>query len=177
MKTAFFSGDAITSDDIIQSYPSGIIVTGNDGKVIKINAGAEKLLGISAGEALGKTISSLAVYEGIFGVLDRNNSGIVSGKNGRNLIASKSPLGSGKKHKGSVYAFHDISKIEADEIISMHELNCKLESLIESSHDGIILIDQEKIVRVNSSYLRISGLRKEKVEGKKVSSLSDSPHI
>ncbi|GAB4409749.1 MAG: hypothetical protein OHK0032_05410 [Thermodesulfovibrionales bacterium] len=177
MMTAFSSWDTITSDDIIQSSPSGIIVTNYNGKVIKINGAAEKLLGLNAREVLGKAISSIAAYKEVFNVIKRNKSGIVTGKNGHKLIASKSILNAGKKHKGSIYTFHDISEIEADEIISMHELNCKLESLIESSHDGIILIDQEKIVRVNNSYLRISGLRKDKVEGTKVDSLLDSPHI
>lgn len=172
-----FPHDSITSDDVIQSSPSGIVVTNYRGKVIKINGMAEKLLGLNAREVLGKTISSFAFYKEVFNALKRNNSGIVTGKNGHKLIASKSILNDGKNLKGFVYTFHDISKIEADEVISMHELNCKLESLIESSHDGIILIDQEKIVRVNNSYLRISGLKKDKVEGAKIDSLSESPHI
>ena len=56
-------------------------------------------------------------------------------------------------------------------------LQSQVESIIEGSHDGIILTDHEKIVKVNSSFLRISGLKKEKVEGIAIADLADSSHV
>ncbi len=53
----------------------------------------------------------------------------------------------------------------------------QVESIIEGSHDGIILADHEKIVKVNGSFLRISGLKKGKVEGKAINDLADSSHV
>jgi PAS domain S-box-containing protein len=56
-------------------------------------------------------------------------------------------------------------------------LQSQVESIIEGSHDGIILTDHEKIVKVNSSFLRISGLKKERVEGRDITDLADSSHV
>lgn len=56
-------------------------------------------------------------------------------------------------------------------------LHSQVESIIEGSHDGIILTDHEKIIKVNGSFLRISGLKKEKVEGVAIADLADSPHV
>jgi len=56
-------------------------------------------------------------------------------------------------------------------------LQSQVESIIEGSHDGIILTDYEKIVKVNGSFLRISGLKKEKVEGRAIADLADSSHV
>lgn len=53
----------------------------------------------------------------------------------------------------------------------------QVDSIIEGSHDGIILTDHEKIVKVNSSFLRISGLKRESVEGRFIADLADSPHV
>lgn len=53
----------------------------------------------------------------------------------------------------------------------------QVESIIEGSHDGIILADHEKIVKVNGSFLRISGLKKGKVEGRAIADLADSSHV
>ncbi len=102
--------------------------------------------------------------------------GIVHRKNGQKLFVTKGPLYSQKGVAGTIYLIHNLSDADEDEIQSMY-LHCKLESIIEGSHDGIILIDKEKIVKVNSSFLRISGLKKEKVEGKAVSQLTDSSHV
>lgn len=167
----------IDSDDIVKSSPSGIIVTDSKNIIITFNKKSEKILGIKAKQTLGQNISVLNIYSDIAILRAKGITCIISRKNGRNLLISKSLLNSNKNVAWIIYSIHDVSSVEAEELQSMHEMNCRLESLIENSHDGIILIDHEKIVRVNNSYLRISGLKKEDVEEKKIAELHMSSHV
>lgn len=177
MKRGLPSGNNIKPDDIITSSPSGIIVTDSLDIIVTVNEKAEEILGMRAERLIGKTISDLGLHTEIFRLLVKGDNVIVGRENGRKVLISRNLLNSHKNVAGMIYFIHDISGLEANELQSMHDMNCKLESLIESSHDGIILTDHEKILKVNSSYLRISGLKKEKVEGVEISRLSDSPHI
>ncbi|MEW6440224.1 MAG: sigma 54-interacting transcriptional regulator [bacterium] len=52
-----------------------------------------------------------------------------------------------------------------------------LEPVVESFHDAIILIDDEKIVKVNRSYDRITGLKGETLLGKRVQELDGEAHV
>ena len=145
--------------------------------IIRVNKEAEKILGMKADQILGSDISTINVFVETSRLTLDNTAEVVHKNNGRKLLISKSPVYSQGKMVGRVYIFHDISSLEADELQSMHNLNCKLESLIEGSHDGIIFTDHEKILKINSSFLRISGLKKESVEGKAISQLADSSHV
>lgn len=167
----------ILPDDVIESAPSGVVLTNSHGMIIRVNKEAEKILGMKADRILGSDISTMNVFAETSRLTLDNTAEVVHKNNGQKLLISKSPVYSQGKMVGRVYIFHDISSLEADELQSMHNLNCKLESLIEGSHDGIILTDHEKILKINSSFSRISGLKKESVEGKAISQLADSPHV
>jgi PAS domain S-box-containing protein len=52
-----------------------------------------------------------------------------------------------------------------------------LEPLIESFYDGVILIENDHVVRVNNSYCRITGLKSDSLLGLKVDDLDGETHI
>ncbi len=52
-----------------------------------------------------------------------------------------------------------------------------LDSLIESFYDGIMFIQNDIITRVNSSFSRITGIKEEKVLGKRVEEFDGEEHI
>lgn len=54
---------------------------------------------------------------------------------------------------------------------------CNLDALIEGAYDGIIIANNETVLKVNNSFLRISGLKKEDIEGKSISHLANSSHV
>ncbi|MCL4492627.1 MAG: sigma 54-interacting transcriptional regulator [Nitrospirae bacterium] len=173
MEEDFSFQKAFSSYDFIKSAPMGIIITDSRGIIITANKEAESLLKIKAGEVVGKALSALECHKELDMQLGGRNRGILHMAAGLKLLISKSPFHVHNKTKGTIYAFQDIPAPAIQETLHY----CNLEALIEGSYDGIILTDHERIIKVNSSFLRISGLRKEYAEGKLISELSDSPHI
>jgi PAS domain S-box-containing protein len=52
-----------------------------------------------------------------------------------------------------------------------------LEPVVESLHDAIVLIENDRILKVNSSYDRITGLKGEALLGKRVDELDGEAHV
>ncbi len=52
-----------------------------------------------------------------------------------------------------------------------------LEPVVESLHDAIVLIENDRIMKVNSSYDRITGLKGEALLGKRVDELDGDSHV
>lgn len=165
-------------EDIIESAPSGIVVTNEEDIVLYLNKITEKTLGVKASDVVGGHVSSLiGSLAGTRETSACNRSGIVQDHGSKKLLISQSPDLSFEGAAGKIYTIHDITDVDGVETRSAHDLNCKLESLIEGSYDGMIFTDSEKILKVNSSFSRISGLKKEDVEGQGLSHLTNSPHV
>lgn len=168
--------DGTAAPDIFDSLPFGVIATDKDGIIIKANAKAEEIIRVRAEHLIGTALTDWNTQTDNLSLLTGDNASCYREKGGRRLIVSRSPLSRSRNNAGAVYSLLDITAFDGSGLLPS-EFQCNLESLIENSHDGIIMIDHEKIVRVNSSYLRISGLKKNKIEGMMISSLSDSLHV
>ncbi len=120
-----------------------------------------------AGDLIGKAMSDLGLYAESAAMPAEGIPSIMHYRNRRRLLIVKNFIRSQKRAVGVLYCIQEVSECHPPQV----------ESIMEGSHDGIILTDHEKIVKVNSSFLRISGLKKEKVEGRPVSDLSDSAHV
>lgn len=168
--------DGVNVEDIFQSSPFGVIATDEDGIIIRANERAGEIIRVRTEYLTGTALSDWDVHTDNLSLLTGDNASCLREKEGRRLLVSRSPLYFSGGRAGAVYSLLDVSAFDGSDF-SLSQPQCNLESLIESSHDGIILIDHEKIVMVNNSYLRISGLKKSKVEGMKISSLSNSLHV
>lgn len=166
----------VSPDDIIKSSPFGIIATDTHGRIVSANDKAGVIFKTTSEQLSGNIATCLKMQAEASELLSKKSASFIIERNGKRVLVSKGPIHSGRKVTGMVYSIHDLSEL-GENMFPSSQLQCNMESLIESSYDGIILIDHEKIVRVNNSYLRISGLKKNKVEGMKISSLSDSLHI
>lgn len=72
-----------------------------------------------------------------------------------------------------IWWLYDRLQKAREAIEAMEELN----SVIESSYDGIIILDEEKILRVNRSFERISGLKASELVGVRVDELDKKVHV
>ncbi|MCC6347713.1 MAG: sigma 54-interacting transcriptional regulator [Nitrospirales bacterium] len=167
-----FSG-SISASDFITSASVGIVATDSRDIIIMVNSKAETLLNIEKEKVIGRTLSVLPCFEGVSPHLNKCNKAVLHKSVDQKLLIAKGPLLSGGKVKGTLYFLQDFSAAEIQGRLQY----CNLEVLIDGSHDGIILTDHEKIIKVNSSFLRISGLKKEYAEGKPIAQLADSPHV
>ncbi|MEM4313054.1 MAG: sigma 54-interacting transcriptional regulator [Thermoplasmata archaeon] len=160
------------SEEIIKSIPIGIIVTDSSGFIISINTAAERLLKIKGNRVVGRSIYSLGIGEEISNLISTQKKWLISRINAQEFLISKSTFLSKQQIK-VVYTFQDLSELD----VSWIQQYCNLDAIIEGSYDGIIVTTYETILRVNNSFLRISGLRKEEIEGKSILQLANSSHI
>ncbi|MBZ0154989.1 MAG: sigma 54-interacting transcriptional regulator [Alphaproteobacteria bacterium] len=164
---------SISLSDLVASASVGIVATDPRDIIIMMNSKAETLLNIERENVIGRTLSALPCYEEVSQHLNKCNKAVLHKSVDQKLLIAKGPLLSGGKMKGTLYFLQDFSAAEVQGGLQY----CNLEVLIDGSHDGIILTDHEKIIKVNSSFLRISGLRKEYAEGKPIAQLADNPHV
>lgn len=165
---------------ILQSVPSGIIAVDTDARLTMINQKAEEVLGVSAGNHLNKHITEMIPDSGLIKIISNNKSEI--GKSFRwgkkTLMVSRSPIYGGNNMIGGVSIFIDQSELESvqSQVEALKILNDEFSLLLESLYDGVLITDDEKVVTVNSSYGRITGLSGASIEGKKVFELDSENH-
>jgi PAS domain S-box-containing protein len=166
---------------ILQSVPSGIMTTDVSGTFTLINHKAEEILGFQAKDAIGKAITEFIPDSGLIKVISQKKTEFGKpfpfGK--KTLIVSRSPIFDGNKLLGAVSVFHDESELESvqKQLREMKRLNDEFSSLVENSHDGVLITDQEKVLRVNPSFGRITGIVPSSLEEKAISRLDSENHV
>jgi PAS domain S-box-containing protein len=87
----------------------------------------------------------------------------------RSFLVNSAPLFVKGELVGALASLHEISDLEqvSSELESVHSLSKELEGIIESASDGFFVTNAEGVtVRVNRSYERITGLKRNDVLGK-----------
>ncbi|SBV99247.1 PAS domain S-box [uncultured delta proteobacterium] len=87
---------------------------------------------------------------------------------GRSFLVNRSPLLVRGEVVGALASLHEISELEqiSSELMSVRLLTEELEGIIDSAFDGIYVTDSKGVtLRINKSYERITGLKREEVVG------------
>lgn len=158
---------------IFNSIDDGMIVINNDEKVIRLNRIAEKLIGSSSEEALGKHISKVVPKSELPRVLrtrEIESNREVELPNGLKVISTRIPIiDNNGLLMGGFSVFKDISEVVnmAEQITDLREIQSKLEAIFNSSDEAISVVDEDGMgMLVNPAYTRITGLTAEQVLGK-----------
>ena len=167
---------------ILNSVPSGILATDSQGFLTQVNQKATEIMGLSAEESLGEPISKVIPQTGLIKTLRsrRAELGKPFSWGNKKLIVSRSPIFDEQAEViGAVSVFSDQSELEMvqRQLEEMKQLNDEFSSLVDNSHDGVLITDNRKIIRVNPSFSRITSLAPSIVEGKDVAELDLSEHI
>ncbi|GBE01548.1 MAG TPA: PAS domain S-box protein [Nitrospirae bacterium] len=175
---AFFkSFDMTVLPDIVEGATCGLVLTDVEGRIVFINGKAEDILGIKAKSALGKPADSQV---GCF--LNGNNNGANFTKQkllDKELILYKAPFQCNGKLAGRMYLFDEStdSQINITAPASSLDMPQTLESVMESFYDGIIILENCRIAKVNSSFSRITGLKGESILNRKVEEIDGETHV
>jgi PAS domain S-box-containing protein len=136
-------------------------------------------LGLSGPDVFGQPISKFLPDSKLRDII--NTGATVFGRklqfNNKTFITNDSPLKYKGKITGAVTIFQDISDLEniSQELKYTKELKEELDTIVESSFDGIYLTDSYgKILRTNSALTRITGIKKEELSDKTMTELVDS---
>jgi PAS domain S-box-containing protein len=164
---------------IINSNPNGIISSDINGRIRIINSHAEKMLNISGPEVLGNKIPNTSLDLKMKEVLRTGNT-VIGSKlfyQDKILIISISQVKHYDTVIGVIVVLQDISNFDniSEELKYTKELKSYLDSVIESSFDGIYLTDKlGKVLLVNDAFTRITGIKKEDILFKMTSELVEN---
>ena len=168
-------------ETVLQSVPSGILAVDDSGRVTIVNQKAEQLLGFSQEEMLGQPADQCVPGTGLIRVLKSGKMEL--GKpfvfNQRTFMVSRSPIMEHCQVIGAVSVFQDESELESvqKQLDKVKRLNDELSSLIENSHDGVLIADSHQVITVNPSFGRITGLAPSSLVGREIGSLDSERHV
>ncbi|MBU1276349.1 MAG: sigma 54-interacting transcriptional regulator [Proteobacteria bacterium] len=168
-------------ETVLQSVPSGIFAVDKQCRFTIVNQQAEKLMGFSQEDALGNPAAQFIPDTKLHRILETGKleMGKPFAHNGRTFLVSRSPIMEEGSIVGAVSVFQDESELEAvqKQVEELRRLNDELSSLIENSHDGILITDTHQVLTVNPSIGRITGLAPSSLEGREISELDSERHV
>lgn len=171
------NNNTITLEQVFSNIPNGIIATDESDMITIFNEEAERILGISSSDSIGKkayeVILTLNLHE-----INRTGKSELSVKeviNNRILLINRTPIIIDKKSKGALAVFSDISNLEKvkNELKVVKELKERLQLILETVQDGICVINSDGyITYVNGAYLRILNEKEQDILNKNIKEIS-----
>jgi PAS domain S-box-containing protein len=167
---------------MLNSAHNGIIALDNAARIVFMNKAAEELIGIDLSRAKGALASSVTPESDLQRVIETGQAetGRKISINGRVVISNRSAIRANGIIIGAVGIFQDISDLEAvaRELESVKLLNREFGSIIDSVYDGLIVYDEKgTILRVNSAYEEIAGIKASYLLGKNVRQLIEEGFV
>lgn len=158
-------------DAILQSTYHGIVAVDLSGRVLSINQAAERLLGFRQKDVVRKSLAELVSDQTLLSLLLSLEKKEMMRLNygGRRLLINHTPIVTDEGRKiGMASVMQDITELEgiSAELTAVQKLNRELDTIIESSHDGIVVTDQRGVIRhFNQAFSRMTGVLAEDAIG------------
>jgi len=150
----------------------GVLAVDKDGRITIYNTAAERLIGVSAGEVLGRHVKDVIPNTRLHVVMASGEAELdqVQETGNNILITNRVPVrGPGGEIMGAVAVFRDIGDVRrlAEEIAGLRENRTLLEAIINSTQDAISVVDEKGLgILINPAYTRLTGLTEEEVLNK-----------
>ena len=167
-------------NDIVESAQNGVVLVDREGKILVMNQAARRIVKKRTNEIQGCKIQHVipTIWENIREIFETGNGRIgrriTIGKN--EIIANCTPVIKDQEVAGILNLFQDISEYEKvlTQLEPYNNLNDELQAIIDSSYDGLWVCDHEaRVLRVNHTSERMSGVKEADVKGRKMSDLVD----
>jgi len=110
----------------------------------------------------------------------RAQVGVIVEVNGNTLLTNRTPVRSGGAIVGAVAVFEDIAGIkELHKTLEDTRTSVEvLETILNSTYDGIVLVDKQGIVtKINRAYLDFLGIKEEDAVGKHVTEVIENTRM
>lgn len=146
---------------VLSSAHNGIVVINSDGMITSFNRAAERFTRVSRERAIGRHVLDVLVPLGLMETLETGKSEYSQKfRVGRGTyIMNRDPVIQDGRITGAVGVFQDISEIESisQELATVKELNSELDSIVQSSSDGLFVTDSAGIVlRYNQTFEKLN---------------------
>lgn len=167
---AILEENTIATEQILQSLPVGVIVIDANSNITTINSYGLKLIDKDSKDVIGKNITNIIPNSDLPSILKNSTTryGDIKYVNNHMVIVNASPIISNGKIIGAVKIFQDIS-----ELVGIKELNEKLRSILETSHELICFVDENrKVSYINPAYEKYFNIDNEDIVGKDLMEIS-----
>ncbi|OLN30201.1 sigma 54-interacting transcriptional regulator [Desulfosporosinus metallidurans] len=157
-----------TFDAVANSVTSGIVAIDEFGKITAFNKAAEKFTWRKQHEALGGYLGDMIIPTGLLDVI---KTGLPQfdfriEAFDRAYISNRTPIIEDGEVVGAVGVFQDISEIESalHELKVLNELNAELNTVINSSFDGILVTNElGRVLRTNAAACMLCRLEEQDI--------------
>ena len=147
---AIIQESTIANTQILSNLPVGIIVIDSNSTITNINNYTLNILGRPFKDIIGHCVTDIIPNSDLPSIAKNGQKeiGKIQHINNHILMVNRSPILSHNSIIGAVGVFQDIS-----EIVGMKEINARFKKLLESSHDLICFVDENrKITYINPAY-------------------------
>ncbi|MEW6523146.1 MAG: sigma-54-dependent Fis family transcriptional regulator [Bacillota bacterium] len=157
---------------ILNSTHDGMIAVDAAGIITLFNAAAERLIGVTRDQALGRPASEVIPNTRLYEVLRTGEPELNRQQDMGNvtIITNRVPVrDEAGQVVGAVAVFRDITEVRslAEQITNLTQVQSLLESIINSTQDAISVVDAHgNGLLINPAYTRITGLTEADVIGK-----------
>lgn len=161
---------------------NGIVLVDTDIRILALNSAAEKILGISKREAVGRSVLELVPESGFPEVLSRKKSHVAcSVKIGDKVyISNRTPVIVDGELVGAVAVLQDITELNQikSQLAETKKLKNILEVILDSAYEGIVVVDENGIITMfNDAYCRFLNVRKEDMVGRHVTDVIENTRM
>jgi len=167
---------------IFDSTRNGFVVVDGEYVVRRMNKSALRILSLADGEVIGRDVRQ--TLPGIVPdrLIEENTQSITERLHfrGKTLVCDRQVLRYRNQAVGAVVILQDITDFAAvfEELSIANKLNARLDAIIESSYDGIYITDgQATTLKVNRSYEKMTGVRRDELIGRKMHDLVREGYI
>ncbi|HSU79904.1 MAG TPA: sigma-54-dependent Fis family transcriptional regulator [Candidatus Angelobacter sp.] len=170
--------EALKEQADIQSFilnltHDGMIAIDANEIITLFNPSAEKMMGVSTQDAIGKNIRDVVPTTQLPRILKTLNPEVHQEQDlvdNKKIITTRLPISDENgKLLGAFAVFKDITEIEklAEEVTNLESIQEMLKAIILSSEEAISVVDEEgKGLLINPAYTRLTGLKESEVIGK-----------
>ncbi|QNO16175.1 sigma-54-dependent transcriptional regulator [Alkalicella caledoniensis] len=160
---------------ILDSIYDAIMAVDLQGKIILMNKGAEKIVGVPYEQCLGKDVVEMVPSTRLPRVLaekkpELNKKQMVGDIS---IVTNRMPVFNQRGQLvGAVAVFRDITEVKqlAEKVTNLREVQVTLESIINSTEDAISVVDQDgKGIMINPAYKKLTGFTENDIIGKPAS--------
>jgi len=161
---------------ILNATPNGIVIFNNSLQAVVSNGIVRDFLDIRPGSFLKDTIPDLQISARKILETKQQANDILIQKKGNSFSTILTPIVNGDETLAILGVFEDITAIKeiTDKMVSFQELSIELDTIIDSSNDGLWICDGDGyVLRINPASAKMNGIRPGEVVGKNMVDLID----
>jgi len=168
---------------VLNSVYNGIIAVNTHGIITTFNKAAEKILGIPGEQAIGLPLTEVIPNSFQLDTLLKMGKPI-PGKQlkikNSTVVTNINPIMEDGSCVGAVAVFQDITEIKElmEELANTKNLVKTLETILENSYEGIVVVDRNGIITtINRSFARFLGVKPEEAIGRHITEVSPNTKL